>query len=122
MNNKIPTITISLKKPTIRIYKETLYLIGNPTHILLLVNPQECTLVISPSANSDVKAHNVAKYMKKNSKSVELYSTSLINALKALCPEWKSEGVYKFYGALHAKEYVVKFNMTEGLAITKQER
>ena len=68
MNKNIqPTISISLKKPLIRIYKETLHLIGTPTHILLLVNPQEHSLIIIPSNKSDVKAHYVAKYFAKKS-------------------------------------------------------
>lgn len=120
MNKNIqPTISISLKKPLIRIYKETLHLIGTPTHILLLVNPQEHSLIIIPSNKSDVKAHYVAKYFAKNKKSVELYSTSLIKQLRGLCPSWQDNQTYKMLGEHIPNENIVKFNMTNATLITK---
>ena len=36
-----PAILVDLKNPLIRIHKDTLYSIGNPEYILLLVNPKE---------------------------------------------------------------------------------
>jgi hypothetical protein len=39
-----PAILVDLKKYRIRIHKNTLHSIGNPKHILLLVNPEERTL------------------------------------------------------------------------------
>ncbi len=123
MNNaKMPVISISMKKPAIRIYKETLHQIGNPTHILLLVNPKDYSLAIFPSCKNDVKAHNVEKYMKSNCKSVVLYSTSLIRSLQTLCPEWKNDGAYKFYGEIFAEKKVAKFSMNKGIEIIKQEQ
>ncbi|MCD7878963.1 MAG: hypothetical protein LUG16_03405 [Candidatus Gastranaerophilales bacterium] len=121
-NNKIPIISISMTKPAIRIYKETLHQIGNPTHILLLVNPKDYSLAIFPSCKSDVKAHNVEKYMKSNYKSVVLYSTPLIRSLKTLCPEWKNDGTYKFYGEVFPEERVAKFIINKGIEIIKQEK
>lgn len=121
MNKNIqPTISISLKKPLIRIYKETLFLIGKPDHILLLVNPQENTIVITPSNKADIRAHYVAKYFAKNKKSVELYSTSLIKQLRTLCPIWQDNQAYKIFGEHIQCTNIVKFNMSDALLITKR--
>ena len=46
-----PTILVDLKKCRIRIHKSTLHSIGEPDHILLLVNPKERTLAILSSDN-----------------------------------------------------------------------
>ena len=118
-NKIIPTISISLRKPSIRIYKETLHLLGNPTHVLLMINPIDCSLIISPSNGSDVTAHNVAKYMKKNTKSPELYSTSLIRKLKILCKEWQDTDSYKMHGEYVESESVVKFKLADAILINK---
>lgn len=114
-----PMISISLKKPLIRIYKSTLHLIGTPTHVLLLINPKDKTLVIHPSDKSDLKAHYVAKYLAKNKKSIELYSTSLIKQLRVLCPNLEAGQTYKFFGKYIAEDSIVEFNMKESLLITK---
>lgn len=114
-----PMISISLKKPLIRIYKNTLHLIGTPTHVLLLVNPKEKTLVISPSDGSDLKAHYVAKYFAKNKKSAELYSTSLVKQLKYLCPNLEEGSAYKFFGKYISREDIVEFNIQDAILITK---
>lgn len=114
-----PTISISFKKPLIRIYKSTLHLIGTPTHVLLLVNPKEKTLVISPSDGSDLKAHYVAKYLAKNKKSIELYSTSLIKQLKCLCPNFEEGSAYKFFGKYIPPEGIAEFKMQDAILITK---
>lgn len=114
-----PMISISLKKPLIRIYKSTLHLIGTPTHVLLMINPNEKTLVIHPSDKSDLKAHYVAKYLAKNKKSIELYSTSLIKQLKCLCPNLEDGQAYKFFGKYIPTDGIVEFNMQGATLITK---
>lgn len=121
MNAKIPMMSISLKKSCIRIHKETLLMIGRPAHILLLVNPEEKALVIFHGKSNDVRSLNVAKYMNHKNKSVEFYSTPLIKKLNELCPDWQINESYKFYGEIIPKEKIVRFNMSKGEIITKQE-
>lgn len=121
MNTKIPMMSISLKKSCIRIHKETLHMIGNPARILLLVNPEEKTLVIFHGKSHDVRTLNVEKYMNRRSKSVEFYSTPLIKKLSELCPNLKNDESYKFYGDIIPQEKIVRFNISEGEIIIKQE-
>ena len=42
-----PTIFIDMKKSRIRIHRRTLQMLGNPTHIQLLVNPDSRTIAVA---------------------------------------------------------------------------
>lgn len=110
-----PTIVISLKRPTIRINKETLQLLGNPSHILLSINPTECSLIILPTNRLDSKALNISKNLNKNS--ISLYSTFLVNQLKKICDVFDGEKSYKIFGEYMKSNAVVKFDMKKAVGI-----
>lgn len=117
--NIVPTISVCIKRPTIRIYKTTIHLLGDPSHILLLINPQEHSIIISPSNEFDTKSLYVAKYLAKDKKSVELYSTELIQKL-IKCNSWNGNNSFKMFGKYIKNEDVVKFDMTQAFPIAKQ--
>jgi len=119
--NKIlkPAILVDLKNPLIRIHKDTLYSIGNPEYILLLVNPEEHSLAVLPSDKSDTKAHYVFKNSFNNKKSVELYSTSLIKNLRNLCKDWVDNKAYRIYGEAVPNQNIIRFNMLESFSINE---
>ncbi len=110
-----PTIVIALKRPTIRINKETLQLLGNPSHILLSVNPTECSLIILATNRMDSKALNISKNLNKNS--IPLYSTFLVKQLKKICDVFDGEKSYKMFGEYIKAKSVVKFDMKKAMAI-----
>lgn len=112
-----PAISISMKKPGIRIYKDTLHLLEDPNYILLMVNPEDYSIVISPSDWRDCKSHNIARYLFNNTKSITLYSTSLIRELKMLRPNWDYNKAYKIGGVYLQNEFAVKFDMTSAVEI-----
>ena len=115
----IQTISICFKKQSIRIYKYTLNLIGVISHILLFINPQKSSIIISPSDSTDSKSLYVAKYLAKDKKSIELYSTFLIQELKKICDKFQNENSYRIYGEYILKEDIVKFNMSQSVEIKK---
>lgn len=121
MNNKMlkPAILVDLKKPLIRIHKDTLYSIGNPEYILLLVNPNERSLAVLPSDRSDNKAHHISKGSLVNKKSFELYSTALVKSLKNLCTDWQNDRAYRIYGKTISNKPIVRFDMNEAIAINE---
>lgn len=112
-----PAISVNLKKPVIRIHKDTLHSIGNPDYVLLLVNPKECTLAVLSSDRSDPKAHHISKRSLTNKKSFELYSTSLVKNLRNLCSNWKNDKAYRIYGEIISDKAVIRFNMAEAISI-----
>lgn len=113
----VPTIVIALKRPTIRINKETLQLLGNPSHILLSVNPTECSLMILPTNSMDTKSLNISKNLNKNKKFIELYSTFLVKQLERICDALVGEKSYKMFGEYIKSKAVVKFDMKKAMAI-----
>lgn len=114
-----PAISVNLKRPLIRIYKDTLHLIGNPDYVLLLVNPKECSLAVLPSDGSDPKAHHISKSSLINKKSFELYSTPLVKNLRNLCSDWENNKAYRIYGKATSDKTVIKFNMADAISINK---
>lgn len=116
--NIVPTISVCIKRPTIRIHKKTIHLLGDPSHVLLFINPQEQSIIISPTNEFDTKSLYVARYLAKNKKSVEFYSTELIQKL-IKCNSWNGNNSFKMFGKYIKSEDVVKFDMTQAFAITK---
>ena len=104
-------MSINLRKPLIRISKDTIHAIGDPEYFLLMVNPNDCSLGISPSVKTDPKAHCMSKY--KHRKCFELYSKSLVTNLLELCPNWDKQGTYRIKGVQVKGQNVGKFNMSK---------
>lgn len=114
-----PAILVDLKKYLIRIHKDTLYSIGNPEYVLLLVNPNERTLAVLPSDRSDTKAHHISKSSIINKKSFEIYSTSLIQNLQNLCRDWENNKAYRIYGDIVPSQDIIRFKMSEAFSINE---
>lgn len=111
-----PTMSINLRKPVVRINKDTIYEIGNPEYIILLVNPDDCSLGVSPGDKNDKRAHSISKY-NNNRNTMELYSKSLVSNLFKLCPQWHEQGTYKIIGKKIKSKNMVKFIMAEAIEI-----
>lgn len=93
-----PSLSIDLKKNRIRIHKKTLYMLGNPAYIQILVNPVKKTLAILPSVSEDHLAHKINwLYLDDSSKSYELYSKALVKTINSL-QIWEPKQIYKIDG------------------------
>lgn len=114
-----PTILVDLKKCRIRIHKNTLHSIGDPDHILLLVNPVERTLAVLSSDNSDTRAHKINKVSSSNQKCIELYSQSLVKNLLNLCSYWQENHSYRLYGEIISNEGVAQFHMDKSVLLSR---
>jgi hypothetical protein len=106
-----PTILIDLKKNRITITRKTLQAIGSPEYILLLVSPEERTLVISPGDSSDKRAHRVpplkAEAIRK--REVELYSKPLMKSILSISSGWQDSLSYKIHGDIINGENILRF-------------
>lgn len=111
-----PSVSINLRKPVIRINKDTISAIGNPEYILLLVNPDDCSLGVSPSIKYDRRAHCISKYNSSRN-TMELYSKSFVINLLELCPNWHKYGSYKIKGKKIKEMNIVKFSMVDAVEI-----
>lgn len=110
-------ILIDLKKRRIRIHENTIRALHNPEYIVLLVHPEERTLAVMCSQPSDKRAHRVPIRAKERCKSYELYSTSLIQNLLALNPEWVDNFSYRMVGQPITNKGMVMFHMSQASPI-----
>ncbi len=114
-----PTMLVDLKKFRIRIHKNTLRSIGDPDHVLLLVNPEERTLAVLSSNNSDPRAHKIIQVSSSNQKPIELYSRSLVKNLRDLCSYWQDNQSYRLYGEIIPNKGVAQFHMDESVLLSR---
>lgn len=112
-----PSISVDLRKYRIRIHKKTLHSIGNPEYVLLLVNPEERTLAVLRSSQSDPRAHHIAWASHTDKKSFELYSRSLVESLRDVCHNWKDNQSYRLYGEIIPNEGIARFDMPGALQL-----
>jgi hypothetical protein len=120
-NSERPIISVDLKKCRIRIHKNTLHSIGDPRYILLLVNPQERTLVIARSNRTDPRAHYVDVSFIKNKKCFELYSQFLVKSLHDVCIDWQDSKSYRLYGEIISNEGIARFHMSDAVLFNRTE-
>ena len=104
-------ILIDLKKKRIRIHRNTLRAIGDPRHVLLLVNPDVRTVAVMSTTAADKRGHKVYTSPESNRKAYELYSTSLIRNLSILNPNWQEPFKYRMQGEMIPNEGTVVFRM-----------
>lgn len=76
-----PSVSINLRKPVVRINKDTISAIGNPEYIILLVNPDECSLGVCPGVKNDTRSHCISKY--NNNRNTIPFWISLLNKVLA---------------------------------------
>jgi len=118
MNHKSkPIILIDLKKDRIRIHKSTIHLLGDPEYILLLVNPEDKTIIIMRGDSSDRRTHklNLAKF--ENKQSFELYSKSLVSSLYNISDNWQENQSYRIQGDFIVNEGIVMFHTKKSIPI-----
>ncbi|CUX62619.1 hypothetical protein BN3590_02746 [Clostridium sp. C105KSO15] len=115
------SISIDLKKNRIRIHKNTLHAISNPSHILLLVNPEENSLAILPCQSSEPKSHHIQWAEKKKQKSCEIYSKSLIENLLSICSTWEENKIYFLSGEIISEKGAVRFRMDHPISNNRIE-
>lgn len=106
-----PALSIDLKKSRIRIHKNALQAIGKPNYILLLINPDQRTLVVQATIRGDPRAHHLSWSAVKSKTSFEIYSRSLIGGLRDVCVDWQDDQLYRMYGSAIDNENAIRFDM-----------
>jgi hypothetical protein len=114
-NSNRPAILIDQKKDRIRIYKSTLHAIGDPKYILLLVNPEDRTIVILRSDRDDQRAFRLPQARFGDYQCVELYSKALIQNLRGMCDDWIDDYSYRIYGDVVKNEGIAQFCISESI-------
>ena len=115
--NGKPTIAIDLKKFRIRIHRNTAYYLGNPEYVLLLVNPEECTLVIIKSNQFDPRAHRLTYENGQKQNTTELYSRALLENICDLSDNLNKDKTYRIFGEMIPYESIARFSVADAVVI-----
>jgi len=114
-NSARPAILIDLKKGRMRIYKRTIYAIGCPKYILLLINPKDRTIVILRSERDDQRAYRLPQARFNDKQCFEIHSKALIQNLRSLCADWIDDYSYRIFGEVVKNEGVAQFCISEAM-------
>ena len=106
-------ILIDPKKNRISIPRKNILCIGNPSHILLLVNPEERTLIVSQGDESDKRSNRVPLLKGERNREVELYSKSLIQSILSITKRWQDGFAYRTVGEYIPSENILRFYIDE---------
>lgn len=112
-------ISLDLKKYLIRIHKKTLHSMGDPEYILLLINPEACTLVILKSNQFDSKAHRIDWDLIVNKKSFELYSRAFLENICSICNIFRPNQLYRIYGEIIPDRGMALFYMSAAIQLSE---
>ena len=105
------SMTIDMKKDRIRIHKNTLYALGNPRRIQLLVHPSEPTIIVRcPQKGEPFGQEEKVVFDKPgNQGTFQLYSKELINRLCRIYPCFEKQQVYRLYGTVKQELHAAFF-------------
>lgn len=119
MNDKDNQIVIVLdwKKSRIRIYKETLYQIGKPDNICLLVNPETMTIAVQAAPCSVGVTHKLDWKKLQGARSIELYSRAFLSRLFNMKLDWNAEHSYRIYGKVNHRMNVAEFKIADAISL-----
>ena len=112
-----PIVCIDLKKDRIRIHRTTLHLIGDPSYINLLVNPNSKTLAIRKACKNDPLALRIRKNQLTDGNCVEFGCRELIYKLRNVDDIWNDNCSYRIYGECNSKESLAQFAMKDSILI-----
>ena len=119
-----PGLSFNLRKPLIRVHKDTLHLLEDPEYILLYINPEKKVVAIIPcdKNSKDVNyAHKISGYNIENNKTFELYSKDLVSNILKLPIKWNQKGTYTISGYYHNNPPMVMFNLEDAVEINNKD-
>lgn len=116
-----PVITIDFKKKRVRIYKSTLYVLGNPVYIQFLINPSTHIFAVRSSQESEPSAQRIYwKTLVDRKQCCEFYSTRFVERLHHAFFQSSELCTYRIMGDLNEKKKSVLFNLKESVPINDE--
>lgn len=113
-----PVVVIDFANNLIRIHKKTIISIGTPESILLIINPEKLSFGIV-GCTKNVRGSHRIRFLKNHC--YELYSKSLVSAMKKTFPYWDKEKSYRLTGDYIYNEGIAHFNLSESVPIKSDE-
>ena len=107
-----PGLTISYRRIKIRIHRSTIRALGFPTHIRLLMNPNDLKLAVQACDKSERRSFKVPKNLFVDSGRFEITSIALLRLILKYT-DWEEGKAYKLYGETSVQERLVLFDLKE---------
>ena len=107
------SISVDLKKYRIRIFKNTIHLLGDPKHIQLLVSPSKMEVAIR-AVESELPAaqtHKVNQHQMNSDNSFEIYSRTFVLKLCEVVGQLETTGTYRISGEVLPKQKVAVYSL-----------
>lgn len=114
---KKPVILLDRRKSRIRIYRQTLHLMGDPKYVVFLVNPAKRVVALCKSYKGDKLAHKIDWNRLSGHTCCEVYSSGLVRALESLCPQLSTDLSYRITGRMIPSLGIAQFMVDESVAI-----
>jgi len=115
-------MTVDFKMDRIRIAQRTLRCLGDPAHILLLVNPARRTVAIVRGDCLDLRAQCLLQAQSTGGCALELYSKPLVRNLLALSDDWHDNCAYRLHGEVTSDGGAIHFDIATPIAVHKERR
>lgn len=116
----LPTLVFDLKKNRIRIHKKTLHMLGNPSFVQFLVNPETKTIAIRASEHEDNYTEKIKWKRIRGKQCCEFYSKFLIMRLRYYCYDWDQKRTYRITGEIIPEENLATFCLSDSVLIENE--
>lgn len=116
-----PILSIDPKWHRIRIHRQTLHLMGDPSYIQFLVNPGTKTIAIKAGLKQDHLAHRVTYCSSPDHMCYELHSAYFIRSLQKISSNIADDKVYRIYGRFNYKEGIAQFPIENLVTISETD-
>lgn len=120
-NKKNPAISIDCKRFRIRLHGSTLESLGHPTHVVLIINPEDMTIGIMGTNKNEPGAHKLY-FTSRGDKNVEMCSRALLSEISRVCNEIEIGKSYRIEGRKIPNKNVVMFDILNYTELVKRSK
>lgn len=113
---------LRLRNQNMLIHRRTLQMLGNPTYIQLLVNPDSRTIAVKRTSEYDHLSHRIPENELLHHKCCELYSRNFLKALRTKSSEWTDKATYLIRGTLIESCNLVQFSMKDSIPVNNTQK
>lgn len=118
----LPIMTLDIKKHRVRLYKQSLRLLGDPEYVQFLVNPDKQFFIVRRGSDKDVGVHKIYwTIINENHYCCEFYSKYFIEALQSLFSAEDDNQSYRIIGKYSKRHDFIVYNLKESEPITYEQ-
>ena len=115
-------MAIDLKKNRIRIHKATLHLLGDPSSVQFLINPdtKEIGLRNMDDNPTDITVLKISKFQMASDNSIDFYSQKLVKQIVEAAGNMEEKSCYRIYGKANKHKHSALFSFNHVEKILEQ--